>query len=185
MTREQVLKLFPDATDEQVTNLLNQSNAELAKEKNKTAQYKEKADKADELADKLSELETKGMSETEKATKALETANARIAELETAQALAAYRNDFATKIEVTAEQATQVVKDDGSYNLDALGQVVSEKVRAAVKDEVAKIAAGSVNPGGSNGGGGEKTEAEKLAETIGDRISGVNQKYDAVMKNYL
>lgn len=33
MTREQVLKLFPEATEEQITNLLNQSNAELEKEK--------------------------------------------------------------------------------------------------------------------------------------------------------
>lgn len=185
MTREQVLKLFPDATDEQITNLLNQSNAELAKEKNKTAQYKEKADKADELADKLSELETKGMSETEKATKALETANARIAELEKAQAIAAQRNNAATKFNVTAEQAAQIVKDDGSFDYDILGQIISEKETAAAKAKEAEIAAGSDNPGGSNGGGEEKTEAEKLAETIGDRISGVNQKYDAVMKNYL
>ena len=50
MTREQVLKLFPDATDEQITNLLNQSNKEVLNEKNKISQYKEKADKADELA---------------------------------------------------------------------------------------------------------------------------------------
>ena len=47
MTREQVLKLFPDATDEQITNLLNQSNKEVLNEKNKISQYKEKADKAD------------------------------------------------------------------------------------------------------------------------------------------
>lgn len=33
MTREDVLKLFPEATDEQITNLLNQNNSEVAKEK--------------------------------------------------------------------------------------------------------------------------------------------------------
>lgn len=33
MTREDVLKLFPEATDEQITNLLNQNNSEVAREK--------------------------------------------------------------------------------------------------------------------------------------------------------
>lgn len=49
MTREQVLKLFPEATEEQITNLLNQSNAELEKEKTKAKAYKADADKAKEL----------------------------------------------------------------------------------------------------------------------------------------
>lgn len=186
MTREQVLKLFPDATDEQVTNLLNQSNAELAKEKNKAAQYKEKADKADELETKLSKLETEGMSEAEKATKALETANARIAELEKAQAIAAQRSDVASKFKVTAEQAGQIVKDDGSLDYDVLGQIISDKETAAAKAKEAEIAAGSDNPGGNEGGnGGEKTEAEKIAERIASNRSDANKAYEAVMKNYL
>ena len=49
MTREDVLKLFPEATDEQITNLLNQNNSEVAREKTKAGQYKAKADSADEL----------------------------------------------------------------------------------------------------------------------------------------
>jgi len=64
MKREDVLKLFPEATDEQITNLLNQSNKEVLTEKNKAAQYKEKADKADELQAKIDELESNGLSET-------------------------------------------------------------------------------------------------------------------------
>ena len=53
MTREDVLKLFPEATDEQITNLLNQNNSEVAREKTKAGQYKAKADSADELQKKL------------------------------------------------------------------------------------------------------------------------------------
>ena len=41
MTREDVLKLFPEATDEQITNLLNQNNSEVAREKNKAGKDKE------------------------------------------------------------------------------------------------------------------------------------------------
>ena len=67
MTREDVLKLFPEATDEQITNLLNQNNSEVAKEKNKVSQYKAKADKADELQTQLDELQAGNLTELEKA----------------------------------------------------------------------------------------------------------------------
>ena len=74
MTREDVLKLFPEATDEQITNLLNQNNSEVATEKNKAKQYKAKAESADELQKKLDELEAGNLSDLEKANKELESA---------------------------------------------------------------------------------------------------------------
>ena len=75
MTREDVLKLFPEATDEQITNLLNQNNSEVAKEKNKVSQYKAKADTADGLQKQLDEIQAGNLTELEKANKALDTAN--------------------------------------------------------------------------------------------------------------
>lgn len=87
MTREQVLKFFPDATDDQITNILNQNNSEIAREKAKATQYKEKADKADKLQTKIDELEAGNMTELEKANKAVEAANNRIAELEKENAI--------------------------------------------------------------------------------------------------
>ena len=71
MTREDVLKLFPEATDEQITNLLNQNNSEVATEKNKVKQYKAKAESADDLQKKLDELEAGNLSDLEKANKEL------------------------------------------------------------------------------------------------------------------
>ena len=71
MTREDVLKLFPEATDEQITNLLNQNNSEVATEKNKVKQYKAKAESADDLQKKLDELEAGNLSDLEKANKDL------------------------------------------------------------------------------------------------------------------
>lgn len=185
MTREQVLKLFPDATDEQITNLLNQSNKEVLNEKNKIAQYKEKADKADELQAKLDELESNSLSETEKANKALETANARIAELEKAQTLATQRNAAVAKFKVTAEQAAQIVKDDGSFDYDVLGQIISDKETAAAKAKEDEIAKNSHNPSGSNGGSEPQTEAEKMAKEIGSAFSDANKTAESVLKNYM
>ena len=57
MTREDVKKIFPDATDEQITSFLNQSNSDVAKEKAKAQKVKEQAEKADALEKELEELE--------------------------------------------------------------------------------------------------------------------------------
>ena len=82
MTREDVLKLFPDATDEQITNLLNQNNSEVAREKNKAGKDKEELARLKEVEKEYNEFKEQGMSENEKTVKALELANQKIAELE-------------------------------------------------------------------------------------------------------
>ena len=152
MTREQVVKLFPDATEEQITGLLNQSKAEVEKEKNKVAQYKEKADKADELQTKINEMEAGNLSEIEKAQKALEVANNKIAELERKNALAEQRTTAMNKFKVTAEQASQIIKDDGSFDYDVLGQIISDKEIAAAKAKETEISDHSTNPSGGSSG---------------------------------
>ena len=64
MTREDVKKIFPDATDEQISSFLNQSNSDVAREKAKAQKLKEDADKAkaleEELARQKEEYENKG-----------------------------------------------------------------------------------------------------------------------------
>lgn len=67
MTREDVKKIFPDATDEQITSFLNQSNSDVAKEKAKNQKLKEDAEKAKALETELEELKKQNMSEAEKA----------------------------------------------------------------------------------------------------------------------
>ena len=67
MTREDVKKIFPDATDEQITSFLNQSNSDVAKEKAKNQKLKEDAEKAKALEKELEELKKQNMSEAEKA----------------------------------------------------------------------------------------------------------------------
>ena len=45
MTREDVKKIFPDATDEQITSFLNQSNSDVDKEKAKPKDIPEENEK--------------------------------------------------------------------------------------------------------------------------------------------
>lgn len=169
MTREDVLKLFPEATDEQITNLLNQNNSEVAKEKNKVSQYKAKADTADDLQKQLDELQAGNLTELEKANKALDTANKQIAELQKNNAIRDLREKAMTDFKVTAEQAKAIVKEDGSFDTAELGKIISEKETTAAQAKEQEIAKGSTNPGGGTAGGSkdnEKTADVENAEKI-------------------
>lgn len=161
MTREDVLKLFPEATDEQITNLLNQNNSEVATEKNKAKQYKAKADKADELQTQLDDLQAGNLTELEKANKALETANQQIAELQKNNAIRDLREKAMTDFKVTAEQAKAIIKEDGSFDTAELGKIMSEKETAAAQAKEQEIAKHQDIPGGgSNKGGTDGTESK-------------------------
>lgn len=161
MTREQIVALFPDATPEQITGILNQNNSEVAAEKAKVNQYKDKAKKADELQTKadelqtrLDDLESKGLTDGEKVIKQLETANAEIAQLKQEKMIADMRNNAASKFKVTAEEASKIVKDDGTFDYDVLGKIIADKETAAAQAKEKEIADGSTNPGGGTAGAG-------------------------------
>ena len=186
MTRNDVLKLFPDATDEQITNILNQNNSEVAREKAKTTQFKEKAEKADELQTKLDEIEAGNLTEVEKVNKDLEAANNLIAKLQKDNAVRDQREAAMTNFKITAEQAKAVVKDDGSLDYTELGKIMSEKETAAAQAKEQEIANNTTNPGGSSassdkGGADNKTNAEKIAESL---ISNAPKNND-VLSHYI
>ena len=183
MTREDVLKLFPEATDEQITNLLNQNNSEVAKEKNKVSQYKAKADTADGLQKQLDEIQAGNLTELEKANKALDTANQQIADLQKSNAIRDQREAAMTNFKITAEQAKTVVKDDGSLDYTELGKIMSEKETAAAQAKEQEIAKNQDIPGGGSnkGGADNKTNAEKIAESL---ISNAPKNND-VLSHYI
>ena len=182
MTREDVLKLFPEATDEQITNLLNQNNSEVAKEKNKVSQYKAKADTADSLQKQLDDLQAGNLTELEKANKALETANQQIADLQKNNAIRDQREAAMTNFKITAEQAKTVVKDDGSLDYTELGKIMSEKDTAAAQAKEQEIAKNQDIPGGGSAGGSGK---EKTADVENaEQITFGNPAANAEAKNY-
>lgn len=169
MTREDVLKLFPEATDDQITNLLNQNNSEVVREKNKASQYKAKADKADELQTQLNELETGNMTELQKANKALETANQQIAELQKNNAIRDLRESAMTDFKITAEQAKAVVKEDGSFDTAALGKIMSDKEATAIAEYEKNALNDTPNP--SNGGNNDKPDSKPADVANAEQIS--------------
>ena len=183
MTRDDVLKLFPEATDDQITNLLNQNNSEVAKEKNKAIQYKAKADTAEDLQKQLDELQTGNMTELEKANKALETANQQIAALQKDKAVRDLREKAMTDFKITAEQAKTVVKDDGSFDTTSLGKIISDMKANAIAEYEKNALKDTPNPNNGKGGNlDEKTEAEKIASTL---ISSGNKNNNDVLSHYI
>ena len=172
MTRAEAKQLLislgiAEPTEDQITNLLNPVNAETQKEKQRADALKVDADKAADLQAELDRINNEKLSDVEKANKALETANNRIAELERNQAISAQRSSVMEKFNVTGEQAKQIVKDDGSFDTDVLGQIISDKEKAAATAKEQEIAKGATNPGGGSAGGGtEKSGPEKIAEQL-------------------
>jgi vacuolar-type H+-ATPase subunit I/STV1 len=186
MKREDLIAM--GLSEENADKIMADYGSSVQRAKAKVDEYKTKADKAEELQKQLDDIEQGKLTEVEQANKNLEKANARIAELEKAQAIATQRADAASKFNVTAEQATQIVKDDGGFDYDVLGKIISEKETAAAQAKEQEIANGSTNPGGGTAGGNkdnEKAEAEKAAESIGKTLAGTNQTAKSVVDSYL
>ena len=186
MKREDLIAM--GLSEENADKIMADYGSSVQKAQARVDEYKTKADKAEELQKQLDDIEQGKLTEVEQANKNLEKANARIAELEKAQAIATQRANAASKFNVTAEQAAQIVKDDGSFDYDVLGKIISEKETAAAQAKEQEIANGSTNPGGGTAGGNkdnEKTEAEKAAESIGKTLAGTNEAAKSVVDSYL
>ena len=162
MTRNDVLKLFPDATDEQITNLLNKSGEEMAREKEKANQYKAKADKADEI-------QAGNMTELEKANNALEIANQQIAKLQKDNAVRDLREKAMTDFKITAEQAKTVVKEDGSFDTTSLGKIISDMKANAIAEYEKNALNNTPNP--SNGGNNNEPDSKPADVANAEQIS--------------
>ena len=165
MTRNDVLKLFPDATDEQITNLLNKSGEEMAREKEKANQYKAKADKADELQAQLDELQAGNMTELEKANKA----NQQIAKLQKDNAVRDLREQAMSDFGITAEQAKTVVKEDGSFDTTSLGKIISDMKANAIAEYEKNALNNTPNP--NNGGNNNEPDSKPADVANAEQIS--------------
>lgn len=170
---------------EQIDTIMAENGKDIQNEKAKVDALKAKADNADALQKQLDEIAAANMTEVEKANKALELANNRIAELERTQALTNRRASISEKWKLTAEQASQILKDDGTFDDDLLGQIIADKEVAAASAKEKEIANNSANP--THGGGKEptqKTEADTFVENIAKSYSG-NKDASNIINNYL
>ena len=163
MKREELIAM--GISEENADKIMADYGSTVQKANAKAEQYKEKANKADELQTQLDELNSQNMTEVEKATKALEPANQKIAELEKRDIIRTQRANAMEKFGLTAEQASKVVTDDGATDYEVLGQIFADSKKSAIAEYEKQKLDGTPNPGGSTGGSGEeKTTAERLVE---------------------
>lgn len=182
MTREDVLKLFPEATDDQITKLLNQNNSEVSKGKEKLKEkeaeidrLKEENGKLGELQAQIEEAENSKLTEVEKLKKDLDSANSEIAEMKKRDIIRNLRDEAMANYKITSEQARQVVKDDGTYDSKLLGQIISDKESAAALAKEQEIAKASTNPGGQSGGSSNSGDiAKEMAVASAKRAGTAN-----------
>lgn len=166
MKREELIAM--GISEENADKIMADYGSTVQKANAKAEQYKAKADKADELQSHLDELNSQNMTELEKATTALETANQKIAELEKKDTVRTQRANAMEKFGLTAEQASKVVTDDGATDYDVLGQIFADSKKTAIAEYEKQKLDNTPNPGGSTGGnnGDDKPEDVKNAESI-------------------
>ena len=201
MTREDVKKIFPDATDEQITSFLNQSNSDVAKEKAKNQKLKEDAEKARALETELEELKKQNMTEAERTElehqKEKATNEKRISDLESA--LKAAQKDALTG-KITSIFASAGMKGDAYAgaikafsNMDAedalkeaqtfvdgiseVNKSTLDTAKAAWEKEALEK---TPNPGGGKSGGEpeKKSEASEYAKAYSAKMCPENKPAD-------
>lgn len=180
MKREDLTAL--GLTDEQIEKIIAENSKDIQnanknaeKVKKELDELKASAVNAEELQKKIEEIEQSKMTETEKIAKELEKSNARVAELEKSIAIQNQRESAVEKFKVTSEQAKQIVKDDGSFDYDALGTIIAEKEAAAANAKEQEIAHASTNPGGQSGDGGTNSMATDMAIASAKRAGTANE----------
>lgn len=201
MTREDVKKIFPDATDDQITSFLNQSNSDVAKEKAKAQKAKEQADKAEALEKELEELKKQNMTEAEKAELERQKEKAanekRISDLESAlatsqkEALTGKITSIFANAGMKGDAYAGAIKAFSNMNAeDALkeAQTFVDGISAENKNalDTAKAAwekealENTPNPGGGKSGGEpeKKSEASEYAKAYSAKMCPENKPAD-------
>lgn len=166
MKREELTAM--GLTDEQIEKIIAENSKDVQAANAKANKNSEELTRLRELEKEYTAMKDKDLSDSERLQKDLDFATAKIAELEKKQAIAAQRSNAASKFNISAEQAAQVIKDDGSFDYEILGKIISDKETAAAQKKEQEIANGSTNPGGGSavGSGKEKTADVENAEKI-------------------
>lgn len=188
MTREDVKSQFPDATNEQITAILNINGTDLAEAKKKNVDPKVLKQLQDDSA-AYKKLQEAGLTDEEKIQKALNDAAASKADFQKKS----NRLDV-EKILVAAGLTEDDYKDliDGLVSEDAetsktlatnLATMLTRQKEAAVQKTKEELMDGTKGAGGGAGGSGgeEKTSAEKMAEKL---YGGQKEKTD-ILSHYV
>ena len=192
MTRDDIKKQFPDATEEQITALLNINGTDIETEKKKNVDPKELKQLREDAA-AYKKLQDANLTDAEKIQKALDDAAASKADYDKKS-----NRLEVEKILVAAGLTEEDYKDviDGLVSEDAdasktlatnLANMLSkqkESVKQKTREELMDGTIGAGGEGGSGGNGEEKTEDVKFAENIAASLAPDDKSAQDVFGNY-
>lgn len=185
MTREQAKQNLigfgiSEPTDEQISNYLNQIGAETKKQREIAESYKADAEKAVELQAELDRINEQNLTDIQKANKATEVATTRVAELEKQIKSMQTKKNLA-EIGITGEIAEKLINADGVIDFATLGQIISDREKAAAELKEKALLDNTPNPNGGASGKNEKSTAERIAAKF---IGGQKQENN-ILSHYI
>lgn len=173
-----------EPTDEQITNYLNQIGAETKSYKDKLASVGGKDDRIAELEKELEKLNKQNMSDLELANAERDKALSSVANLEKQIEQMITKTELA-KLGITGEVADTLVSGNGKLDFATLGQIISDREKNAVSEYEKKALENTPNPSGSKGKEEtQKTEAERIAESLGKSASATGKDSEAIIASY-
>lgn len=190
MTREQAKQNLigfgiAEPTDEQITNYLNQIGAETKSYKDKLASVGGKDDRIAELEKELEKLNKQNMTELELERAEKDKALSSVANLEKQIENMITKTELA-KLGITGEVADTLVSGSGKLDFATLGQIISDREKNAVSEYEKKTLENTPSPNGKRGSETteERTEAEKIAESLGKTASATSKDSEAIIASY-
>lgn len=180
MTKEDILKAFPDATKEQIDAILNKHSEDIGKVKNSAAKPKipDDYEELKEKAKKLKELEDSQLSEQEKVQKALEEAQLLKSKAQRslneikAKAVfiaAGFSNEDAEKLVANVLDEDEQKTIDSANSLAELFKQREESVTQKVKTELFKNDPKPQSSGGQDPSQQPASKAEEVAIKIAEK----------------
>ena len=156
-------------TDEQISDYLATISKETKSAEDRANRYKGDADKVKDLEKQIEELNSANLTDIEKANKATEDAMNKVADLEKTVKKMEQLKALAD-VGIVGEDAEGLFGEDGSLNIEKLGQIIGAREKTAVDVYKKQALDDTPAPDGKKGSEGEDDDkGDPLTKDIVDR----------------
>ena len=165
MTREELITM--GISEENVEKIIADYGNAVQRANSERDKAKQSQEQVSALQKQLDEINGKNMSEIDKANAERDKALESVAGLEKEIEKMQIKNSFAEH-GIVGEQADKLIESIGSgdFDVETLGQIISEKEKAAVAKKEKEDLTHTPNPTGSSGKADDKSDAEKIVEKM-------------------
>ena len=182
MKREDLIAM--GISEENVAKIMADYGSAVQKANAKSEQYKADAERVAELEKQLEKVNKQNMTDIELANAERDKALSSVANLEKQIEQMITKTELA-KLGITGEVADTLVSGNGKLDFVALGQIISDREKNAISEYEKKALENTPNPSGNKGKDEpQKTEAERIAESLGKSASATGKDSEAIIASY-